>query len=113
MKRRTPLRHSTNEASLTSAAYPDYPVSPRIPADESPQLTPQQIPLVEDADADLPTDMEVAEALGIDESELHEDIQDEERQRHPDVHGDDEDAASVAAVADEFHHRLSGSGSRP
>lgn len=108
MKHRTPIRPSTAEASRRSASFPDYPVSPRIPVNESPQLSPRQIPLVEDADGDLPTDTEVAEALGIGASELHADIQDEERQRHPDVHGEDEDAASVAAVADEFHHRLSG-----
>lgn len=109
MKRRTPLRNLTNEASLRFAACLDYPESAHRGDDASRPLAPQQIPLIEDADGDLPSDMEVAEALGLDEDELHHDIQDEERQRHPDVHGDDEDAASVAAVADEFHHRLSGS----
>ena len=109
MKRRTPIRNLTNEASIRGAASVGYPASPYTSDDESRQLSPHQIPLVEDDDTDLPSDMEVAEALGIDELELHKDIHDEERQRHPDVHGDDEDAASVAAVADEFHHRLSGS----
>ncbi len=108
MQKRTPLRQPAQKIRPQVDSYAAYPVSEREPVDRSPALSPQQIVPTEEADEALPSDNEAAEALGMDEVSLHEDIREEERQRHPDVHGEDEDSASVAAVAEEFHLRLSG-----
>ena len=108
MNKRTPRRMPTANVPQRRPTFPAYPVSRRVPADESPALSPDQIPVGDEADADLPNAVEAAEALGRDERDLHADIRDEEQQRHPDAHDEDDSAASREAVADEFHYRLSG-----
>ena len=63
---------------------------------------------VEPEDSELPTTTELAEALGLDEVNLHEDVRDEERQRHPGSSDDPEDAGDPDAQIREFQHRLNG-----
>lgn len=91
--------------------FPAYPVSPRLPVDESTALSPEQIPKIEPAELELPTEVETAEALGLGLHELSDEIIEEERQHHPDVQGDDEGGAGLTALAEEFDRRITG-GSR-
>ena len=97
------------KAPRTAAAgrrhFPGYPISPRVPVDESTALSPEQIPLTELDEQDLPSDAEAAEALGLGRQELSDDISEEERQRHPDQQGDVERATGLA---EEFDRRISG-----
>ena len=64
------------------------------------------IPIIEPEDRELPTTTELAQALGLDELALHEDVRDDERQRHPGVSDDPEDDGDRDAQAREFQHRL-------
>lgn len=92
---RSPRRHSP----------PGYPVS--VPdGDEPSMLSPEQIPVADSEDRALPSDVEVAEALGVDAHELSDEIRDVERQRHADVQGDVEHTAGLTALADEFDRRM-------
>lgn len=90
--------------------YPAYPVSARTPVDESAALTPDQIPSLDAEDRALPSDAEAAEALGVGQHELSDEIREEERQRNPGAEADVE-RAGLAALAEEFDRRVAG-GSR-
>jgi hypothetical protein len=74
-------------------------------------LSADQIPPIDAEERALPSDVEAAEALGIDQQELSDEIREEERQRHPDAQGDVESATGLAALAEEFDRRIAG-GSR-
>lgn len=85
--------------------FPGYPISPRVAADESPALSPEQIPLTQMDEMELPNDVETAEALGLGRQELSDEITEEERQHHPDQQGDVEHATGLA---EELDRRIAG-----
>lgn len=103
-----PISSTPSAPQTSTGTFPAYPVSPRVPVDESAALSPDQIPLVESTELDLPTDVETAEALGLGLQELSDEISEEESQRHPDVQGDDESGSGLAALAEEFDRRITG-----
>lgn len=105
-----PIGPSPRLAPARRRPYPAYPVSPRIPMDESAALTSDQIPPTEPGERALPSDAEAAEALGVGKQELSEEIREEERQRHPAAQAEVE-RAGLAALAEEFDRRIAG-GSR-
>ena len=107
---RSPTSASAHPASVGGRRFPAYPVSPRVPVDESPALNEDQIPPTEAEERALPSDVETAEALGVGQQELSDEIREEERQRHSDAQGDVEHAG-LAALAEEFDRRIAG-GSR-
>ncbi len=100
-----PLRPRPRPRPL-SAARP-VPAQLLPPLHEPPEapLLPEQIPAADELLLEL-SDNQAAEALGLDEQVLQEDVREEERQRHPDVHNDDDNSANVESLADEFHRRL-------
>lgn len=114
MHKRTPPRSATGPATRSIPArrrpYPAYPVSAGTSADDREALAPDQIPLADAAEFALPSDAEAAEALGVGQRELSDEIREEERQRHPDAQADDE-RGGLAALAEEFDRRIAG-GSR-
>lgn len=86
--------------------FPGYPISPRVATDKSPALSPQQIPLTEMEELELPNDAETAEALGLGRQELSDEISEEERQHHPDQQGEVE---HETGLAEELDRRIAGS----
>ena len=109
MSKRSPLPETSTKPQLTAISgsrhFPGYPISPRVATDESPALSPEQIPQTEVKDLDLPNDVETAEALGLGLQELSDEISEEERQHHPDQQGDVEHATGLA---EELDRRIAG-----
>ena len=108
-KRSSPPKSSTTHKRKTVTGprqFPGYPISRRVAADESPALSPEQIPLTDMEELDLPNDAETAEALGLGRQELSDEIIEEERQRHPDQQGEVEHATGLA---EELDRRITGS----
>jgi hypothetical protein len=66
---------------------------------------PGQIPIDDDSPLAELSEDSAAELLGRGTSDLHQDILEEEQQRHPEAH-DEDDVAGVEALAEEFHQRL-------
>jgi len=89
MNRRTPSRQRDSHPTATDVSFPAYPSSSPTPASTLP-LTPDQIAAIDPGDIALPSDVEAADALGMQKEQLTAEIRDEERQRHPDAPMDDE-----------------------
>lgn len=82
MNKRTPTRpHGLHQPMLDSS------ITAYLPSTEghSQALAPEQIPLIDATDLVLPSAAEAAEALGMQQGKLTDEIRDEERQRHPEV----------------------------
>ena len=102
-----PLRSSRPARPLSVRQPPARQPPARLPPlhhQRELPLLPEQIPAADELPLDL-NENQAAEALGRDELALQHDVREEERQRHPDVH-DDDDSASVESLADELHRRL-------
>ena len=112
MSKRSPKPETSTKPQVTgdsdTGQFPGYPISPRVAADESPALSPEQIPLTELEEMDLPNDVETAEALGLGLQELSDEISEEELQHHSDQQGEVEHATGLA---EELERRIAG-GSR-
>ena len=109
MPRRSPQTKTSNKSQITVDTdikkFPGYPTSPRMVADESPALSPEQIPQTEMEEMDLPNDVETAEALGLGLQELSDEISEEERQHHPEQQGEVE---HETGLAEELDRRIAG-----